>query len=118
MLWWCWCSGWRRDYEIGVEPPGKFSATLAACGSSSTFFVEICDTIRLQKKFLVFFGCLAFSLFWYGFDIYLDIHSLLETIHFNMIMGLKLNLKSLGKFIIAPSTMIEIFWHRKSTVAQ
>ena len=50
MLQWCWCSGWHRDYETGVEPPGEFSATLAACGSSSTFFVEICDTIRIQKK--------------------------------------------------------------------
>ena len=48
MLQWCWCSGWHRDYETGVEPPGEFSATLAACGSSSTFFVVICNTFGLK----------------------------------------------------------------------
>ena len=35
-----------------LEPPGEFSATLAACGSSSTFFVDITDMARLDSNLM------------------------------------------------------------------
>ena len=35
-----------------LEPPGEFSATLAACGSSSTFFVDITDMARLDSNIM------------------------------------------------------------------
>ena len=43
------------DIEImnqELEPPGEFSATLAACGSSSTFFVDITDMARLDSNLM------------------------------------------------------------------
>ena len=45
----------RADIEImnqELEPPGEFSATLAACGSSSTFFVDITDMARLDSNLM------------------------------------------------------------------
>ena len=35
-----------------LEPPGEFSATLAACGSSSTFFVDMTDMARLDSNLM------------------------------------------------------------------